>query len=698
LKRDFEEHLRTTFECEHALLCSFGADMLTLDFRLRRMVRSEFPLILVDSAEFDNVARSLRRAGERYRLERATPYGRRFHPKVTALVGDGRWQIVVGSANLTVGGTSRNAELVGSTAGRLSSTGGPSAVAGLRDFLGCLRDLSAPPRAKGFIDAILAGLPEVEHEATEGPTLIHSYRASIAEQFLQRLSNRRVQRLVIVSPYWDDELEAAWTLAERARPDELVLLIDGSDAALPSNRRRLETLDLTLSVGLLKVAGATGAIRSLHAKALWAECDAEDLLFFGSANCTRAGMLLSAAQGGNVEAGAILALPAGRTEGLIVDIQDGADVEWVELSSVAAARPPEPSPPPVPGSPLSIREARVEGEFVVVEWDAPPAWEIVVHVERGVSWNRTDGGIGSGRAIAPIPGGKGTMLAHVETLDRLHHSQQIVVVAPQGLPTGPPGVADSDFYAALAVGGVAGWEKLFEIAFRHGETQASWLLDLLACWDVSLFFRPQLEPKVRRSIGSSTSVVPPFGYSSHSPKALVQAVSIAAGEGAGRGVSDWVAELLKREMRRVCAALEKRDRFSLEAASTRLLMILIYWCLQAEWHSAEAHKGHRRLHNLNQAWLQAWTVSDTLRQLNHAARLSPVGPAVTGSGGPSPFCSAAAQAGRAIAGAAFTHLKVPSGERLPTLDGRPVSLEEAVVGPYADCVGWYDEASRIIWT
>ncbi len=296
MKRDFRDHFRTSFECEHTLLCSFNVDAPTLDVRLHEIVRAEMPLVLMDAAQFDSTARALRFAGQRYRLERAEPHGGRFHPKVAILVGEGRWQLAVGSANLTLNGMAQNAELVGSASGSLPPNDS-SVIGGLVGFLEHLRDRSAPPRARESIDAIVASL-STESDPLEGPEFVHSYESSIVDQFIEGIGEGPVRILTILSPYWDDELEAARTLAERLGPEQLVLLA-APDGGLPADRRGLESLGCRVRTGLLKAIGVTGGMRAVHAKAIWAECDGCDVLFYGSANCTRAGLLLSVSNGGN---------------------------------------------------------------------------------------------------------------------------------------------------------------------------------------------------------------------------------------------------------------------------------------------------------------------------------------------------------------------------------------------------------------
>lgn len=655
------------------------------------------PLVLIDAAQFDSTARLLHHAGQHYRLERVQPHGGRFHPKVTVLTGDGRWQLAVGSANLTLNGMAHNAELVGSTFGSLPSANGSAVIRGLREFLEHVRDLSAPPRARDTVDAIAATLYG-ESESAEGPEFVHSYESSIADQFVQYIDEAHVRRLTVLSPYWDDELEAVRTLAERVHPEQLVILA-APDAGLPANRGGLESLSLPVRTGLLRVASIAGGTRTIHAKALWAELDDRDVLFYGSANCTRAGMLLSVAHGGNVESGVMMTLPEGEAGECILDPDDGVSVEWLDLSAVPVSRREEEEEEEAQGSStglLSVQDAFLDGDHIIVQWTAPTDWDIAAVVERQGNSKRTHGGTGSGITIAPLPAGRGTVLAHVETLDQTVRSPSVVVTAPQGIPSGPPGISEADYREAFAEGGVLGLGKLFDLAFRVGEVQESWLYDLLAYCDISLFFQPKGE-RAEPGIGSATTQAPPMEYATGSPQTTAQAMSVAAVDPAGEEMDVVIGDLLDREERRIEALRKKGDRLSLEAACSRLLIVLMCGCIRAEARSAAASKGIRRLHNLMRCWTEGWRLGEHVRGLEKMARITPSdkdGPTPTG---PSHLAIAASEAGRAIAGAALGRLIAPPGEHIRKLDGPPVSLEEAVVGPYGDWVGWYDAVTDSLW-
>ncbi len=373
-------------------------------------------------------------------------------------------------------------------------------------------------------------------------------------------------------------------------------------------------------------------------------------------------------------------------------------MEWLDVSTVpVASRDEEAEAPGGSTELLSVQDAFLDGEHITVQWSAPPNLDVVAVVEREAHRKATHGGKGPGTAAVPVPAGKGTALAHVETLDGSLRSSSAVVLAPQGIPSGPPGVSEADYREALAEGGASGLGRLFDLAFRVGEVQESWLYDLLAFCDISLFFRPRGET-LTRGIGSATSQVPLFGYATGSPELVARAVNLSASGSEPEVMDDIIEGFLERESRRVETLRKKRDRPSVESACSRLLIILIYRCLRAESRSAAASKGIRRLHNLRRCWTDSWRISELIRGLEDLARITPSEISGATSAGPSRLAVAASEAGRAMAGDTLERLSAPSGEHISKLKGSPVTLERAVVGPYGDWVGWYDSASQRIWS
>jgi hypothetical protein len=125
---------------------------------------------------------------------------------------------------------------------------------------------------------------ETLSDGTAAALLTTGERDGIAMQFADAIGDDGpVQRLIVITPYWDEELAALSFLNERLAPQKIQALIDRNDASFPKSARFSKRLELFDREGFQKG-------RFLHAKALIAQTRTADHALYGSANCTVAAL------------------------------------------------------------------------------------------------------------------------------------------------------------------------------------------------------------------------------------------------------------------------------------------------------------------------------------------------------------------------------------------------------------------------
>lgn len=143
----------------------------------------------------------------------------------------------------------------------------------------------------------------------------------IADQFIASIAGASVDRLICISPYWDDRLEALRYLLTNTQARAGVVLLDNGRHEFP-----VEALSQDGSV-TLRDFKAGSEERFIHAKSIVAQTQSADHVLFGSANCSVAALGNGAYAGANEEASLYRELPS------------GAAVDVLALSEVLAALP-----------------------------------------------------------------------------------------------------------------------------------------------------------------------------------------------------------------------------------------------------------------------------------------------------------------------------------------------------------------------
>ena len=229
------------------------------------------------------------KAGRLYSVSGATARGV-FHTKLLLQIGRRGGRLIIGSANATASGFAGNLELAGLIECDQASSSEQSLIADVWAYISRIAD-----RSRRTIDQQLSWMEArapwlMRAEAAQGPVPLEDGstatfiaaggESGIMERFIASIGDEAVKQLIVISPYWDNDLEAIKTLANRLQPQSSILLIDRDRALFPSDAFS------GLKHTRLYDVGSFGNGRFIHAKLFIAQTAHSEHVLFGSANCT----------------------------------------------------------------------------------------------------------------------------------------------------------------------------------------------------------------------------------------------------------------------------------------------------------------------------------------------------------------------------------------------------------------------------
>ncbi|KQN01813.1 hypothetical protein ASE85_21730 [Sphingobium sp. Leaf26] len=243
-------------------------------------------------------------AGTSYHLIKTSVPGA-FHPKITMLLGETKARLMVGSANLTALGLGGNKEQVASITWSAESPENAkffmSAIAYFRRYvpaddqwfsISLQRALRSSPWLRDDTSN-----PAFRTEGTEALNLLFDRpEITILDQIVDSIGDDAIERLIVVSPYWDSKLEGVARLKAGLGDPATDILIEDDANGFPSSE-----LPRFSDVALFDIS-PNAAGRFLHAKLIIALGKEFDHVISGSMNCTLPA-LTGPAFGGNAEAG-----------------------------------------------------------------------------------------------------------------------------------------------------------------------------------------------------------------------------------------------------------------------------------------------------------------------------------------------------------------------------------------------------------
>lgn len=237
--------------------------------------------------------------------------GFRFHPKVLMLSEKERANLFIGSGNLTYGGWVENAEVWTETA---SDTDGTAHFAWFKQYLDkIIQQVPFPEAVQSEIDEAFDGQNHLWATNMDKPSGLVGKATtgdSILKQIQAAVGEKKIERITVCSPFFDNLVEAPQEIsAAFGNPPTRILLQSRS-----SGLTKQAAAGLPENISLIPVRfnrkGQNEYEREsyIHAKFYAFEYGDIVTVFAGSANCSRAGLLLPGSSG-NAELMMIQTLP-----------------------------------------------------------------------------------------------------------------------------------------------------------------------------------------------------------------------------------------------------------------------------------------------------------------------------------------------------------------------------------------------------
>lgn len=325
-----------------SIATTFSVDPAFYDANVQVRLRSagcQNNLLMADEAmlqqALEQLPEAFAQAGRKYLIAPVPVAGHGcFHPKIMIRYGKAKARMILGSANTTSAAWGNNRELISTfqwseNSDSLDDEVHRGLIATAHDWL--LRRLPEPRdgdmRYKlELLEAQSSWLVDTPRhdgvaELSDG-SLIDLYLSDpdaprgMAARFVDQLEGE-VERLTIISPYWDDDLGALRRLHSNVGAPVTHIFLALSDK-LQARQSTFPTNVPNFGISpRFHPVGDSTRHRFLHAKLIVAQTKEHDYVLYGSANCTVAALGSADRPGVNCEAAIFRRLPRGTVDSVL---------------------------------------------------------------------------------------------------------------------------------------------------------------------------------------------------------------------------------------------------------------------------------------------------------------------------------------------------------------------------------------------
>lgn len=264
------------------------------------------PLVLMDYYEYQNVLRESGKstlAGTRYLIDSFRLAEGTFHPKLVITCSDKEIKIIVGSANLTHAGFSKNAEICTVETIPFDKRQEYPILFDICDFLENLNEHVESRRFKQELGALLDKI-DISKQSGTGKSnqihLLHNLQEPILDQVREAVKEE-VTKVTVISPFFSQSPSLYGRVAEDFSENMEFVLQPGSNNFPVSTIEKWEHND-KLRFSSINFRDN----RDLHGKAILFHTASEVFGLIGSANFTESALMHSSGNGGNVEASLLI--------------------------------------------------------------------------------------------------------------------------------------------------------------------------------------------------------------------------------------------------------------------------------------------------------------------------------------------------------------------------------------------------------
>ncbi len=232
-----------------------------------------------------------------------------FHPKILLLLGKEKGKIVIGSGNATSGGFLSNWELFGDIEIQDNETE--------ISFIKTLQLVDSfenqmPESIKRQLNFAKQNTPWLGNKIYENKekALFINVEKNLFSQITTMISDYKPKRIIVISPFWDDEFEILKKLSIDFSDTPIDVIIQKKE--LNADGKKIEKLGKNIQWYEFKPPDSIKNIdifakSFLHAKLILYETNENDLVFFGSANMSKAAMFMNPPRGNYESVVAIIA-------------------------------------------------------------------------------------------------------------------------------------------------------------------------------------------------------------------------------------------------------------------------------------------------------------------------------------------------------------------------------------------------------
>lgn len=248
-----------------------------------------------------------------------------FHPKMLLAVGEHHGVLAIGSGNLTAGGMGGNAEIWAGYERSKTVISNDGLFGRAWAYINKLMVTAGPVQRASFgwlteyarwLLQLPAGVEWSALDAKREVRLLTSPGPALFEVLLETVAGRAVQEVTVISPFYDRDGRTVHRLNELFSPELINCLADEDFGGLPDAEQFRTSANAQQGAGpqvqwkdWKSEVGETDSgqyRRSLHAKLIHLRLEEEEIVLFGSANCTEAALGGPEIQGRNHEASIIL--------------------------------------------------------------------------------------------------------------------------------------------------------------------------------------------------------------------------------------------------------------------------------------------------------------------------------------------------------------------------------------------------------
>jgi hypothetical protein len=349
--RGFHSAIVTSFAVEFAAFEEVMLPQLSIGGASNVLLIADARMVTMGLSDGSALPEAL---GREYLLHSPSVADGLFHPKIVLQIGREGGRCFVSSANVTGAGLGGNVEVaveiecgvepsaereVVRSAWRYVNAIVPETARAAREALTWARERARWLGEPGGTDAA-----QTLEDGTVMALLARPGGAGIGARFAELIGGEAVERLVLISPYWDEDDAAIAALETSLSPARTSILLDVDrhefpvGAPMPEHREFIDISDWRPS-------------RFTHAKVLIAVTRDHDHVLSGSANCTVAALGGEGFAGSNAEASVYRRLPRGAaTAALDLD-------KWLAAEPFALADLPE----SVDTTPIPLAEMQAGG-------------------------------------------------------------------------------------------------------------------------------------------------------------------------------------------------------------------------------------------------------------------------------------------------------------------------------------------------